>query len=558
MRLPLGAGIYPELNLRISSHAFFQEPHLGRVVDWILWLAVLGVLAAIPFKIVSDGFTPEDDALRHVAKAISGRSWQQILLMRPEIGIDQHAGWHWILGFLHNAFGWEQDALLIFSCTSLAILFLMAGLPWVRFPELWIAALMAVLPFCTWIPRLMIGRPLMVSATVVVTLLFLWTKSGKIPPRYRLAISFLLFGAAAWIHGSWYLFLLLIVPFFLAGEWRDSLSLSGSWLAGTAAAGCLAGNPWVYLTDQLQHLRFALAGSVPSSILVGEFQPGGGEPAAVVVVIGVLFIRLASEKPLPDLLKMPAFLMAAICWGLAFKNGRFWHDWGMPALLVWIIQIIEPIWADHLLRSSCRRLITGLFVSGVFFVSITSNLQDRWSNVGESAKLIQTRFARAPEWLPGPGGIVYNPNMLVFYELFHAFPDRDWRYVLGFEIGLMRKENLEVYLAKRKSGDLRALIPWTERMQTADRLILHLNSQKPPPLPMLQWHYFGRNWWIGRLPKEDPAPESVSHQTHDAPSPQTRILHTSAVSCRSRSVKSNVSESRALTVGAVFARTNVW
>ena len=503
LALPLLTSISTEARvLRNSPHALFQETQYARVVDWLLWVLTLGVLVAIPFKIISEGFTPEDDALRHVAKAISGRSWQEILLMRPEIRIDQHSGWHAILGFLHNAFGWEQDALLVFACSSLAILFLLAGLPWVRYPELWLAALLTVLSFCIWVPRLMIGRPLLVSAAVVVTLLFLWTRSGRMPPWCRLGISLILFTTAAWIHGSWYLFLLLIAPFFLAGEWRASLNLAACWMAGTLIAGCLTGNPWGYVTDQVLHLRFTLAGSLPTSLLVGEFQPGDGEPEAVVVVIGVLFIRLASGKSLPDLLKMPAFLMVVICWGLAFKNGRIWHDWGMPALLVWIIQVIEPIWCDRLVKSFSRRFAIGIFLAGVFYLSITSNLRSRWSSQSEFAKLVQARFENAPDWLPAPGGIVYNPNMLVFYELFHAFPDRDWRYTLGFEIGLMRKENLDVYVEMRKSGDLRALIPWIERMRPADRLIMHMESPRPPPLPMLRWRSFGSNLWVGRLPEK--------------------------------------------------------
>ncbi len=382
----------------------------------------------------------------------------------------------------------------------------MAGLPWVRYPELWVAALLTVLPFCIWVPRLMIGRPLLVSAAVVVTLLFLWTRPAKMPPWCRFGISFLLFSADAWIHGSWYLFLLLIVPFFLAGERRDSLSLTGCWVAGTLVAGCLSGNPWTYLADQVQHLLFSVAGSLPASDLVDELKPGNETPVAILVITVVIVVRLASGKPLPDLLRMPAFLMAVICWGLAFKNGRVWPDWGMPALLVWIVQVIEPVWTAQLLKSSHRRLATGLFISAFFYLAITSDLHSRWSNLGESARLDQAIFEQAPEWLPEPGGIVYSPNMRVFYDLFHAFPDRDWRYALGFEIGLMRKENLDVYVKVRKSRDLRALIPWTERMQPADRLIIYLKSPKPPPLPMLQWRSFGRNWWVGRLPERDLEP----------------------------------------------------
>ena len=48
----------------------------------LIILAVITALCLIPLRIISYGYMPSDDALRHVAKVVSGRPWQDILVMR--------------------------------------------------------------------------------------------------------------------------------------------------------------------------------------------------------------------------------------------------------------------------------------------------------------------------------------------------------------------------------------------------------------------------------------------------------------------------------------------
>src|SRR4051794_24255279 len=69
-----------------------------RYVPLLVWVVTLLALILIPAKITGYGYLPADDALRHAAKAVSGKPWQQILVMSNEFPIDPHPGWHAVLG----------------------------------------------------------------------------------------------------------------------------------------------------------------------------------------------------------------------------------------------------------------------------------------------------------------------------------------------------------------------------------------------------------------------------------------------------------------------------
>jgi hypothetical protein len=101
-----------------------ESPSLRRVEDLPLWrrfaprgvwvvAGLLGLL--IPLKILQLGYRPSDDALRHVGKALSGKSWTEILVVEEGYGGDEHPGWHAILGAAHRVFGWDADTLVALS-----------------------------------------------------------------------------------------------------------------------------------------------------------------------------------------------------------------------------------------------------------------------------------------------------------------------------------------------------------------------------------------------------------------------------------------------------------
>ena len=105
-------------------------------------------------------------------------------------------------------------------------------------------------------------------------------------------------------------------------------------------------------------------------------------------------------------------------------------------------------------------------------------------------------------WLPDPGGILYNGDMDLFFQTFYKNPKADWRYILGFEPGLMRPEDLDVLRKIQWNyGDARAYEPWVKKMRAQDRLAIRGTSGAPPRIPELEWHYAVSHVWLGRLPR---------------------------------------------------------
>src|SRR5689334_21663379 len=101
----------------------FELPEkFRRYVPLAVWLIVAFVLLLIPFKIISYGYLPGDDALRHCAKAVSGKPWTDVLVVGETFKIDQILGWHGILGFVHRLTGWDVEGLVIFSVAGLFLL----------------------------------------------------------------------------------------------------------------------------------------------------------------------------------------------------------------------------------------------------------------------------------------------------------------------------------------------------------------------------------------------------------------------------------------------------
>ncbi len=69
----------------------------SKLVPPVIFILIIFTFFMIPINVLSKGFLPEDDALRHAAKVISEKEWTEILVLRPEIQADSHTGWHKIL-----------------------------------------------------------------------------------------------------------------------------------------------------------------------------------------------------------------------------------------------------------------------------------------------------------------------------------------------------------------------------------------------------------------------------------------------------------------------------
>jgi hypothetical protein len=66
-----------------------------KTVPVLILCVIMLALWLIPFKVLGAGFMPNDDSLRHAAKAVSGKSWDQILVLRDGIKFDtpEKAAW---------------------------------------------------------------------------------------------------------------------------------------------------------------------------------------------------------------------------------------------------------------------------------------------------------------------------------------------------------------------------------------------------------------------------------------------------------------------------------
>src|SRR5271170_1380234 len=263
---------------------------LKRYIPLAVWVVVVLTIILVPLKIIGYGFLPMDDALRHAAKAVSGKSWQEILVMRSDFAIDPSPGWQAILAWIHHCQNCDAERLVIYSVVGLMLLVTLGALPWLRRPEAWLGSLLLAAvfaPACT--TRLMRGRPYILTDAVLITILFLWSRQEKDSPR-RLALILtpLLVAASAWIHGSWYMLVLPGAAILFAGFWRSAIAYSLCWLAGSFLGSALTGHPWEFLFQSVRHMFGVFGNFVVNRQLEPELYPSDGATPAVLAVAALL------------------------------------------------------------------------------------------------------------------------------------------------------------------------------------------------------------------------------------------------------------------------------
>jgi hypothetical protein len=198
---------------------------LRRYVPLLAWLIVILVILAIPLKIISEGYLPTDDALRHSAKAVSGKPWSDILVLGAPFQ-DQNFVWHDFLRLVHLHMHWETDQLVVFSVVALFVLAACAPLPWLRRPEAWLITLTIITVESGIFSRMMLGRPFLLSLFVLLTVLCAWQFRGPTSPGWwTFAGLGLLIACCTLVHGIWYLWVLPVAAFFIAGEFRWGIGL---------------------------------------------------------------------------------------------------------------------------------------------------------------------------------------------------------------------------------------------------------------------------------------------------------------------------------------------
>jgi hypothetical protein len=480
----------------------FELPaRFRRHVPSAVWLLVALVILAIPLKIIGYGYLPADDALRHAAKAVSGKPWPEILVLGPNYKIDQSLGWHAILGAVHQATGWDAEGLVVFSVVALFIIVNGAMLPWLKRPEAWLVALTIAMLISDLPQRELLGRPFALTMTVLMTLLF--AVQYRQPDWRMFALVVVLITGCTYIHGVWYLWLLPIAAFLFAGRFRWTLLLTGAWLLGTLFSMLLSGHPLDYASHALVMALTGVGGHFTNRTEATELQPFNGEILSVVLVGALVGLRSLARLPAPPLARSPAFWLVCGCWILGFRISRFWEDWGWPALMVWLALDLELLLAAKMAADSLRRLWLALILAAAAFLCVTSDLGGRWTQA-LTWQFLTPENPDVGDWMPEKGGILYSAEMPIFYQTFFKNPHGDWRYILGFEPALMPADDFATYQKILwNSGDVKGYAPWVAKMKPADRLVVpgtYAGGTGHPNIPELEWKYAVSGLWIGRLP----------------------------------------------------------
>lgn len=480
-----------------------KEQEYSNLIPLLIILVIILVILFIPLRIMGYGFLPDDDILRHVAKAISGRDWNDILVLREGIKMDSHPGYHALLGMVYRITKLQPDALVFFAVTALFLTICLVPLFFIRRPEAWLGALLAVtLTNFIFINRILLGRPLILTMTTLIVLCLVWTRLKNKKIDYGImSILTLMITLSVWIHCTWYMFIFVTLCFALAREWRVTARIGICMITGILLGAILTGSPILFFKQNLLHGFLAFHKHALPRTLAIEFRPLTGDIVMVIFVCLMLLWRKGRGDWNIKCIDNPVFIIAMSGWVLGFFVGRFWIDWGIPALLVWTAREFEEVFDKYIPFFSWRRFLLALAMGVVLYPAITNDINDRWSNQPVAEYL----FKDSPEktsWMPDPGGIVYSDDMRAFFLTFYKYPNAPWRYAVGFEPALMTQQDLDIFLNIHMTRcSLQSFYPWISKMKPADRLIITSLSDASTKIPELEWYDAGSGFWIGRLPR---------------------------------------------------------
>jgi hypothetical protein len=481
------------------------SPGIGRVVPLLVLAAALVAVLLLPLKIIGFGFLPPDDALADAAKAITGKPWPEILVLRSDYAIDNHIGWHALLRRVYLLTEWHDESLVVFSMAALFILVGWSALPWLKRPEAWLITLILVLGVqAPFMRRFMMGRPFMWSMLALITILFLWQSRGSSPPDKRFcALMTGSIAMAVLLHGVWYFWALPVAAFFLARQFRWAAALAGCWVLGTILGAIFTGRPVVYLTDAWQLASGVIGLHATQGTLATELRPTTGNWFPLLLMGGLPVLRQLAKLPARPLSVQPAFWLACLGWVFGFQAERFWDDWGLPALMVLIALDLDSLLDTRLPADSVKRLALTGGLAVTLFLTTTNDADSRWS-AGAGAEYLTADDPNLAGWLPGPGGIFYQSDMEFFYHTFFRNPAAPWRYTAGFEPALMPPDDFATYeKILANSGNPDAYRPWIKKMRPQDRLVLSARGNPSAFLPELEWKYAIDTLWLGRLPRKN-------------------------------------------------------
>lgn len=485
----------------------------GWLRDSRFWTCLIA-LFLLPLVLLLQGYFPNDDALRHVAKVVSGRDWSDIIVFRPEVysGFDSHPGWHVLLGAFHRI-GFGSTALVwISTLLGWWLIFVPIAVLTRRADLLLVITLVVALLQPAFIARFLLGRPFLFSAGALCVYFWSWPRLASERTPWRLCgVLSIVAALQVWIHPSWYLMAIPIFVFgvsgILRGSWREPVRFGLCMALGILAGAVLTGYPLEILVYYFRHMVWAVVEAPAAAERVPELAP--------LPVIGLLplllFWPLAVRWLKPGWkglsLAHPAYLLAVGGWIMGFWVARFFSDWGIPALLFYLV-------ADHAEASSNRDAskppwmgVPALITASFWLIAMSLVLMATWSSSSQSIPAWHQLAADEPDWLPGDEGVVFTVDMAAFFNLFYVFPSGHWMYMLGFEPGMMPPEHLQVYQQIKRTKDLRIFNAWALSMHPQDRLIIRTPQTAPVStrINTLDWKFLPPSTWVGR-PQQTTAP----------------------------------------------------
>jgi hypothetical protein len=481
------------------SEAADNNPTIRSLFRTGLLVLCLGVFLMIPMRILSYGYLPPDDALRHSAYAVSDREWGDIMLINPELrpDIDGQAGWHSFLKMVYRATNWTPGQLVSVSVALGLLTFMMGGLIASGNPPAWFmaCAVMSVLEPALF-GKLALGRPLFLTMASVAILLFVWTRENPLKPRVETLVTFAVLSVSIVAHSSaWYLWAIAIPPLVLCRRWRSLATFAVAWPAAVGVA-CIINGPYNAILTPLLGLKLGVVhAKTLGPNLVSELQPSGAPYVSLLAVAMIVVVKVIRGSRARQELMQPDLCFALVAWMLGLYVSRFWVEWGLPALLVWFTRQIRDGLNVGLagLPRAHDTVVVFTFAAGVMYLIQTADVGGRYTNALRNPALW------APEEelrrvLPEDGGIFYSSDNRTFFVLFHRLPHAKFKYATAMEAGVMPPDDLKVLRAIQSRGTLNEYKPWFEKMTPKDRIFIQHPSK--PEWPSIHFRpFFGG--WIG-------------------------------------------------------------
>ena len=442
----------------------------------LMTLLFMSVFAMAALAVVDYGFLPPDDALRHAATATSEGTYADVLVFDPSIPVtDSTPGWHRFLAGVHHQLGLDKFGLVSFSIFFLFMVVSCSGLFLFQRPEAWgmVVALSLALQSASPTGRWLLGRPFLLVCAATAIFCLLWDRLREDETRWHAAAACMLVSAVTvWLHSTWFLLLAVPAVSVFSGDRRATMTLGGAILTGAVLGAALTLDPVRHLSYPIVH-TFQTMNAVPVHFRVSELQGGGGF-VSWLLAFGLFIVARSSYPELQKVpLSHPAFLLFAVAWVLSFKAVRFMTDLGFPALMAGLALLTRDTLDSWLPRAGLRRWVVAGGLAAAALWSTSANTGRRWeSNQLQSVVWFQENPEEASEWLPGPGGVLYSPEMATFFNLYFTYPDANWKYILGLEQAIMPKDDLRILHDIWDEGRLEAYAPWVEKLRPEDRIFI--------------------------------------------------------------------------------------